>query len=287
MEDLADVLAGDSTQLPPIEGLGPLRLVPVGMVGLLPVGAALSGHNGSVRAVSVAGTGLLHRQAHAHSGLPRSGEAARIAALTSPSPCDWDGRRWPPLPAGVEEGLVLEQDYDADHWTGYRATAAALVAAFADESIDVVHIAAHGHISSDEGGVVRILLANGADGQAATVTEHDLPQSLGGKSLFLACCWLGRNSTRLPDEAAGFPTWLIQSGAARVVAPLWPVDDKSTLRFVTAFYAHWLWERQPAALALAQTRADMHDWADMAADADPDLATVLRATADAFVITGA
>lgn len=263
-----------------------LRLIPVGLLGLLPIAAVFSGQRGALRPVSVAGSGLLHRNAHRRAGVRTPLERPQIAALTSPEPCQWEGRRWPALPFAAEEGAFLQRWFRARHCTGPDATAGALIGMFEDSSVDVIHLATHGHGSLDAGPYVRILLAETSDGQATSVTQEDLPESISCSSFFLASCWLGRTAIDLPDEAAGFPSWLLQAGAARVVAPLWPVSDEAALRFVESFYEHWLEDGQPAAVALASARADSHRWADHIAATDGARAAAMRSTADAFVLNG-
>ena len=263
-----------------------LRLVPVGLLALLPMPAAWPGRSAHPRGISVAGSGFLHLSARRNADHERFPGELRLAAVTDPRPCTWQGTRFPSLPCALQEGLMLEQDYDAKHRTGSAATADALATFLADESIDVIHVSAHGNTAADDPDLVALLLADGPTGESETWTIEDLPGRLGCRTLFLACCWLARTAARLPDEAVGFPTGLLQAGAASVIAPLWPVDDRATGEFVALFYLHRITYAQSAADAVATARAQLN----VRAASDPSLSEIERArwqsTAAAFVLTG-
>jgi len=52
----------------------------------------------------------------------------------------------------------------------------------------------------------------------------------------LSACQTGVPGTELPDEVVGLPASWLQAGAARVVASLWPVSDAVTVALMTKFY---------------------------------------------------
>lgn len=84
------------------------------------------------------------------------------------------------------------------------------------------------------------------------------PGSLAVCLITLAACWLGAPGARLPDEAIGFPTLLVEAGAGSVVAPLWPVPDEATEPFMVLFYLLLAKGNSPAR-ALAEAQASMGD----------------------------
>jgi CHAT domain-containing protein len=52
----------------------------------------------------------------------------------------------------------------------------------------------------------------------------------------LAACETALVGTRLPDEAIGLPTGLLQAGAAACIGSLWPVPQVSTAILMAFFY---------------------------------------------------
>lgn len=266
-------------------GKAPLKLVSVGKAAVLPLASVLA-ENLPGTVISVAGSGELHRMAtiRTRPGLRR--RSPSISAVTNPQPCHWAQKQWPHLPGADQEGLLLQQDYGARTFRGRHATASSLVAEFKNPEVDAVHIAAHG-ITNAGDDLICVLLADDPSGQATTISEHDLPTRLDGKLVFLASCWTGKNLDRLPDEAAGFTTWLLQAGASSVIAPLWPVDDAATLRYVEAFYRHWCNDPNGAARAATLARRDLVRWASNSATADPGQRAAVFSCAHAFIAAGA
>lgn len=274
-------------QLAPASPTGalPLKLVAVGRLAVLPLASVLAEALPET-VVSVAGSGELHRLATTRKRQHRRRPSPSISAVTNPQPCHWDQKQWPPMPGADQEGLLLEQDYGARTFRGRQATSASLVAEFENPDVDAVHVAAHGMTSAGED-LICVLLADDANGHATTVSEHDLPTDIGGKLVFLAACWTGKNLDRLPDESAGFTTWLLQAGASSVIAPLWPVDDAATLRYVEAFYRHWCSDPDSAARAATHARMDLLRWADSSAVANSAERAAARSCAYAFIAVGA
>ncbi|WP_244928731.1 CHAT domain-containing protein [Nocardioides sp. W7] len=257
---------------------GALRLVPGGGLISLPVTAALLDVEGWA-SVSVAVSGRIHLAAVGTAG---PGVEPRIVAVTNPTPCDFDGRTWPPLPGAEAEGEDLSAYYGATHLTRRAATAAALRGALDDPQVEVVHVAAHGQLNGEG---IRVLLTNEADHQAGVLSERELPPRLAGTFVVLTCCWLGASAEELPDEARGFPTWLLRAGASGVVAPLWPVEDRAAGAFTAAFYRHWVGGGLPPARALALARADLRRWGGDETR-DPRERADLLVTAEAFTVFG-
>lgn len=270
LEELAALVRPDAPATTP----GGLRLVPGGGLISLPVASALVDREGWT-SVSVAVSGRLHLAA-AYAPGPRADP--RIVAVTNPTPCDFAGRRWPSLPGAEAEGEDLRAFYGATHLTRRDATAAALRHALGDPAVDVVHVAAHGQLDGDG---IRVLLTNEPDDEAGVLSEKELPARLTGTFVVLTCCWLGASAEELPDEARGFPTWLLRAGASGVVAPLWPVEDRAAGLFTAAFYRHWVGGGHTAARALALARADLLRWAEDDTRESRERAD-LRVTAEAF-----
>lgn len=129
------------------------------------------------------------------------------------------------------------------------------------------HFATHGGFFPAQPRASALLLA-GAD----RLTLADLFQAdrrLGAPRLVvLSACETGLfDATLDPDDFIGLPTGFLQSGAAGVIASLWPVSDVSTALLMGKFYALHLGanEAPPTALRHAQLWLKGADKAALAA----------------------
>jgi CHAT domain-containing protein len=230
--------------------------VPTGILAALPLPAAVALDGGPVPSVAV--SARLHAVAEAHGRtLEHQGPQERaVLAVTDPRPCtDPSGRRYTPLPGAVSEGEFLAEAFGADHRSGDEATKAT-VAELLSRRWWAVHLGAHGMIDPVAPRQSRLLLRDGPDGMAEALSVGELAGSIGGaRVVFLACCWLAQAGWRLPDEAIGFPTVLLEQGTGAVIAPLWPVEDKACQALVETFYEGWLKGGLSPAGALAEAQA--------------------------------
>jgi CHAT domain-containing protein len=80
-----------------------------------------------------------------------------------------------------------------------------------------------------------LVLAGGEFIYAEDLLEHrfDLSQV---KLFTLSACQTGMRDFRIPDEAIGFPSAVIQAGVPAVISTLWPVPDVSTALLLSHFY---------------------------------------------------
>jgi len=93
---------------------------------------------------------------------------------------------------------------------------------------DLLHLACHARFRADNPRFSALLLADGA----LTV---DLAESLdlGPCTVVMSACETGLTAG---DEAVGLVRAFLVAGAARVVASLWPVDDRVTAAFMARFH---------------------------------------------------
>ena len=70
----------------------------------------------------------------------------------------------------------------------------------------------------------------------------------------LSACETHLSGTHLPDEAVGLPSGLLQAGFAGVVACHWPVLDKATAYLMIRFHELWHGQGLPPAAALAEAQ---------------------------------
>ena len=280
--DILGIVTAVNAALGPAADEGPsypVRLVPLGTLSSIPLPAAWPD---SVP-VSVAASAQLHYAAHQQ--WITAPKPSGIIAVTDPRPCTWYGHNTAELPEARAEGSHLAQRYGAAHYTAAEASLRMLRAGLVDRECLVLHIGAHGATTELDPDRPYLLLRNGPDGRAEVLTVDDLLYDTPTcRLVFLACCWLARSSRRLPDEAIGFPTFLMQAGVGAVIAPLWPVGDRPTRELVEHFYYRLIAMNEPPDHALLAARNYL---IGQAGSLPRTTADVWRATAHAFVLTGA
>ncbi|POH59665.1 hypothetical protein C3B59_17385 [Cryobacterium zongtaii] len=259
------VLSELATALAPLEQSlgeteGPIQLVPMGELALLPVVAGLQWlrPDDNWLELSVAASGRLHIAAATR--LKRTAGNTAVVAVTNPSPATRsDGTTFRDLPAATREGDEVAGVDGGVHHTQGTATLAASVDALRGANL-VLHFAVHGEADPDAPERSRMYLADGPGGVASALSAAEVASSpINTRLVYLGSCWTGRPGERLPDEAVGFPTLLLQAGAAAVVAPLWPIDDAAAYTFATAFYRSWRSGTTPAQ-ALADAMRHTRSW---------------------------
>ena len=131
----------------------------------------------------------------------------------------------------VEEAQFVASLFDeATVLTGQDANGDALRAA--STQADVLHLACHGQFRSDNPMFSALHLVDGP----FTVQDAEalrLPQGV----VVLSACESGVATASKGDEVIGLVRAFLIAGAARVVASLWPVDDKVTTEFMAVFYS--------------------------------------------------
>lgn len=118
---------------------------------------------------------------------------------------------------------------NADILLDAAANAAGLRAAGA--VADVLHLACHAEFRSDNPMFSALQLADGPFTVQDAETLH-LRQGI----VVLSACETGVAAYSRGDEVIGLVRAFMLAGAARVVASMWPVDDATTVEFMSAFY---------------------------------------------------
>jgi hypothetical protein len=280
-------------------GLRELVLIPGGLLGLLPVHAAMvPAPDGDGRRqplldlgpVSYAPSALVwaacRRQARQDSSLPVS---ALVVGNPIPLP-----PHVPPLPGAAAEAQLVVQ-------TGARvagsqvtaleseaATRAAVLTALklTERSLTHAHFACHAQADLAAPQLSGVLLA---DGQQLAGRDLLLPGGIRFEHLrlcVLSACQTAIVGADLPDEVTSLSAGWLQAGAAGVLASLWPVSDRVTLALMGKFYElHWLDQLQPGdALWLAQRwlrglpawRQDMEEAGAVHGAGGPEAADAVR-----------
>lgn len=116
-----------------------------------------------------------------------------------------------------------------------------------------VHIATHGTFRQDNPMFSGIRLA---DGQLNLYDLYQLKLQAG--LITLSGCATGLNVVTAGDELLGLVRGLLYAGAQTVLLTLWNVHDRSTLEFMTTFYAQ-LNSGEPKASAMRNAMLDLRD----------------------------
>lgn len=140
------------------------------------------------------------------------------------------------LPYAAAECAEVATLLDTKPIVGSDCTRAAIEEALRAGEFDVVHLALHGRGDGRRGGRASLLLADGRGGtewiafdELATVPWRTELVIFSGCSTAVAGPRQGRELVSVSLSAA-------ERGAAAVIACLWPVGDKASKVFMTAFY---------------------------------------------------
>jgi tetratricopeptide (TPR) repeat protein len=106
---------------------------------------------------------------------------------------------------------------------------------------DVIHFACHAQFRADNPTFSALHLHDAALSVDVAQTLH-----LSRSTVVLSACETALADQGSGDEMVGLVRAFLVAGAARVVASLWPVDDRITARFMTCFYAALARDTAPA-----------------------------------------
>ena len=96
------------------------------------------------------------------------------------------------------------------------------------------HFACHGVYSPQDPGYSGILLGGG---DRLTVSDLRRSGALNARLVVASACQTAvADVARLPDEAIGLPTALLEAGAAGVIGTLWPVADLAAALLLSQYY---------------------------------------------------
>ncbi|RZU54505.1 CHAT domain-containing protein [Krasilnikovia cinnamomea] len=155
----------------------------------------------------------------------------------------------PGLPGARDEAEAVAELYPGSvRLFEERADATHVSAAMSGAGL--VHVAAHGHLRSDNPLFSALRLADGP----YTVYDLELLPSP-PHQVVLAACDTGRSHVVAGEEVLGLTAALLSQGTTTLVAPVVPVPDGETAPLMRAYHAQLLAGRTPAeALASAQER---------------------------------
>lgn len=161
-----------------------------------------------------------------------------------------------PLPAcGLEiaavsghfaRGVVLLRHEDA--------TRAAVLAELPRHAVQ--HFACHGRADPTQPLDSELIMAHD---ESLTLRDILATRLQAARLAVLSACDTAIPYRALPDEVVGFPTGLLQAGAAGVIATLWKVPDIGSMTLMGRFYRAWRDEGRTVAEALADAQRWVRD----------------------------
>ncbi len=235
MTEVASMVGFLRTALEPLLAAFPresLTIVPVGVLSLLPVTAALLTDDAGDRAVSI---------------LPSLG-----AAPTNPSGAAPDAAlivTEPELPAARWETAGVHGFFSEAKDPPRDMTAMSVLSALPPGG--VAHFGCHAE--ADPGAPLRsALILPGNIRLTVQDVLTTLPGSANGTTVILSACESGLAGPNLVDEVIGLPIAFLAAGCGAVVSTLWLVEDLSTALVMLRFYWHWRHENLRPPLALAR-----------------------------------
>jgi len=149
----------------------------------------------------------------------------------------------------MQEAAAVAALYpDARCLVGEDATAPGVAAA--GGGADILHIAAHGRLRSDNPYFSSLQLADGP------LTVYDLERIDAPGHVVLAACETAQAKVVAMDEVLGFAATLLAQGTTSVVAPVVNVLDEAVVALMQDYHRQLRAGRPPAeALALSQASA--------------------------------
>ncbi|MBL8473476.1 MAG: CHAT domain-containing protein [Rhodocyclaceae bacterium] len=143
------------------------------------------------------------------------------------------------LPGAQQEAKALEQKFRAKGYDALclqSADAQSVLVNLLDGQYRAIHLAAHGTVSEDAGGLTGVIL--GPKTVLTTAQVSKLPRV--PEVVFLNCCHLGNMDRdakpRWGKLAANLATEFIEMGCKAVVAAGWAVDDAAADSFAQEFW---------------------------------------------------
>jgi CHAT domain-containing protein len=232
----------DAALVAPLDraGEGPVVIVPPAALLALPWGALARLRD---RTVTVSPSVAVWTRA---SGVERRGDGVVLAA-------------GPRLPHAADEVRAVAAVTAATCLVGDDSTTASVLDAFG--RADLVHLACHGHLRSDNPMFSSLELADGP------LTAYDL-ESVDpfARRVVLAACSSGASAIDAGDELIGVLSTLLANGAAAVVASSGLVPDLSTKELMVAFHRGLAaGDTMAGALAAARRAVDPDDPAALVA----------------------
>ncbi|MFL5666526.1 MAG: CHAT domain-containing protein [Ktedonobacteraceae bacterium] len=240
-----------------------LVLIPCGLLGLLPLHAALVPRFSNreeteplidVVQVSYAPSARIWAAGRRRGSGSRAEQVeALIVGDPQPQP---EGT--PPLPGARDEAQAISAlasqvaQGDVSMLMREAATLSGVLEMLQrrNATLTHVHFACHGLAELANPQSSGVLLADGTRLMTRDLLGPEIALFAQLRLVVLSACRTALVGTELPDEAVGLPSAWLQVGAKDVLASLWPVSDSITAAFMKKFYELHLLDRLDPAKAL-------------------------------------
>lgn len=235
---------------------GELIVVPVGLLGLLPLHAAWSPDHGKAGGrrylldqvrISYTPNIRLFREAQRR--------AANLPALTAAIIADPRPSTSPPLPcAALEIEYVRAAFQNVTELRGEAASREELLALLGEP--DLLHFACHAQADAVEplnGGIIL------AGDQRLTLRDILGSGVVRRRLVVLSACETSVINVALANEVISLNTGFLQAGAAGIIGSLWSVPDASTAMLMEHFYTSWRQAGKQPAEALRQAQLSIRN----------------------------
>jgi len=239
--DAVTAFAWDALMGPLLTALGAVprvTLVPIGLLGVLPLHAAWTPDPGSATGRRYA----LDLTAVTYAPNARALAAARarlleirgehFVAVDEPDLGAAGSRASLPHSA-LEVAAAVATFGDHEILSGRAATAEDVLAALA--RAQCFHLSCHGRADPANPLSASLAMANGTPLTLRDVLDRRLSARVG----ILSACETAIPGDDLPDEVVSLPAGLIQAGVATAVASLWSVPSAATALLMFRFYERW------------------------------------------------
>jgi len=216
---------------------GEIALVPIGLLGLLPL--HIAGRRGAgersargwvidrcaVRYVSSARALRIAMEADTTT------KPGSVLAIGEPLPVTA-----PPLPyANSEASIVGSLFPSARILVGDDATLSAIASAMRESA--VTHVACHGTTVFDDTLSSYLVLGHDERLTVRRMLTLELPRP---RLIVLSACETGLIDVKFPDEVIALPSACMQAGFCGAIGAMWSVSDGSTAVLMARFYDLWL-----------------------------------------------
>ncbi len=166
--------------------------------------------------------------------LPCAAWLLRAAPLQSEA-CLVAGNSGGDLGGAERECQVVAKELGTTALTGAHCTREALDAALQAGPLDIVHLAVHGRGDTQHGARASLLLADGLLGTEWVPFESLAQRRWQANLVVLSGCSTAVAGPLHGHEMVSIARAALESGAASVLASLWPVADHAAAAFMTAF----------------------------------------------------
>jgi hypothetical protein len=106
---------------------------------------------------------------------------------------------------------------------------------FEEPDVQILHFSGHGDVNLNNPNLNKILLENSAKFEALRLSATKLC-TVAQPVVYMNACSVGNVGVTV-GRAGGFASNFVTNGCSGVIAPLWPINDKTSMEFALALYA--------------------------------------------------